>query len=132
MLALGTPTNQVAERLEISTMTIWRWRKNPAFETRLNAITTSGLEEIAKHLNSAALTAVETVDEILCDLTQPTPIRLKAALGLLNTMASVNNALEKGLQHRVADFDVAQRFGGTTYDHGGEPCPTTGESTIML
>lgn len=122
LLAHGTPANQVAERLEISEMTIYRWKKLPEFESKLRSISSSGLQEIAKKLNASALTAVETLQEVLCDMTQPVNIRVKAALGVLNTMASVNGALEKGLQHRVGDFDLQERFSGSafTYDSSGE------------
>lgn len=132
LLATGTPAYKIAERLEITTMTLYRWQRLPEFEAKLNLITSSGLEEIAKKLNATALTAVETLQEILCDMSQPIPVRMKAAIGVLNAMPAVNGALEKSLQHRVADFDLAHRFGGVTFNSGGEPCKASGESTITL
>lgn len=132
LLATGTPAYKVAERLEITTMTLYRWQRLPEFEAKLNLITSSGLEEIAKKLNATALTAVETLQEILCDMTQPIPIRMKAAIGVLNAMPAVNGSLEKSLQHRAADFDLAHRFGSFTYNSGGEPYKASGESTITL
>lgn len=128
LLALGTPASHVAERLEVSAMTIYRWQRQPAFEAKLNSITSSGLEQISKMLNATALTAVETLQEVLCDMSQPTAIRMKAALGVLGVMSSVNGALEKSLQHRVADFDLSQRYSsqGYTYDSNGEPCNLAG------
>lgn len=122
LLAMGTPASQVAERLEVSAMTIYRWQRQPEFEAKLNAVTSSGLEEIAKQMNATTLTAVETLHEVLCDLTQPTATRMKAALGVLNVMSSVNGALEKGLKHRIADFDPKQRWSnlGYTYDASGQ------------
>lgn len=134
LLALGTPANQVAERLEISVMTIYRWKRLPEFEAKLSAITSSGLEEIAKTLNATALTAAETLQEILCDMTQPVPTRMKAALGVLNAMGSVNAALERGLQHRAGDFDLAQRFSsqaGYIYE-AGQSGGSSGGSTITV
>jgi len=135
LLALGTPANQVAERLEISVMTIYRWKRMPEFDARLNAIASSGLEEIAKTLNATALTAVETLQEVLCDMSQPAPTRMKAALGVLGVMGSVNTALERGLAHRAADFDLAQRYGsqaGYTYEAAGQPCNASEERTITV
>ncbi len=131
MLALGIPAYQVAAKLEVSTMTIYRWQRQPAFEARLGAITSSGLEEIAKKMNATTLTAVETLQEILCDMTQPTTTRMKAALGVLGSMSSVNAALECSLQHRVADFSLLQRFSDQsfTYDSNGDKYPTIGPST---
>jgi hypothetical protein len=42
---------------------------------------------------------------------------MRAALGVLNALGPVNSTLERGLQHRAADFDLAQRFNqGHTYD----------------
>jgi hypothetical protein len=134
LIASGTPDCEVASTLNVSVMSVYRWKKLPAFEAKLNAITSSGLEEIAKKMNATALTAMETLQEVLCDLTQPVPTRMKAALGVLGVMSSVNGALERSLQHRVADFDLAHRFGnhGVTYDAAGQLSPGNGESTITV
>ena len=125
LLATGTPAYQVAARLEITTMTLYRWQRLPEFEQTLHSISHSGLDEIATKMNVAALTAVETLQEILCSLNEPTNIRLKAAIGTLRAMPSVNGALEKGLQHRTADFDTRRRFHGPAFTHGsdGRPYP---------
>ena len=89
LLALGTPAYQVAAQLDVSTMTIYRWQRLPAFEAKLNAITSSGLEEIAKKMNATTLTAVETLQEILCNMAESPTTRMKAALGVLGAMSSV-------------------------------------------
>ncbi len=122
LLAMGKPANQVAEILQITTMTLYRWQKLPEFSSKLNLVANSGMEEIAKKMNSTALTAIEVLQEILCDMTLTKPIQMKAALGVLHTMASVNGALEKGLKHRAADFDLQKRWGDRafTYDAGGK------------
>ncbi len=129
MLAVGTPIVQVAHILEVSAMTIYRWQRIPAFEARLNAVTSSGLQQIAKMLNATALTAVETLQEVLCDMSQPTSIRMEAAISVLNVMPALNSALEEGLKHRAGDFDLKQRFNtqGYTYDSRGEPCNASGK-----
>lgn len=126
LLATGAPAYQVAERLEVSTMTISRWRRLPEFEAQLRSIASSGLEEIAKKMNSTTLTAIETLQEVMCDMTEPVGTRAKVALGVLHAMASVNNALEKSLQHRTADFDPKQRWIDPpfTYDSSGKPYVT--------
>jgi hypothetical protein len=128
LIASGTPDCQVASTLNVSVMSIYRWRRLPAFEAKLNEITSSGLEEIAKTLNATALTAVETLQEVLCDMSQPVSLRMRAALGVLNALGPVNAALERGLQHRAADFDLNHRFNtqGNTYDQQGESCHGTG------
>lgn len=130
LLAVGTPAYQVAAKLEVSTMTLYRWQRLPAFEAKLNSITSSGLEEIAKKMNATTLTAVETLQEILCDMRVPTNIKLKASLGILGAMASVNATLERSLQHRVADFDLHQRYSAPafTYDASGNKYPTIEQS----
>ncbi len=121
LLAMGKPANQVAEILQVTTMTLYRWQKLPEFNSKLNCIANSGMEEIAKKMNVAALTAIEVLQDILCDMRVPKATQLKAALGVLHTMASVNGALEKGLQHRQADFDPQSRWDnqGFTYDASG-------------
>ncbi len=121
LLAMGKPANQVAEMLQITTMTLYRWQKQPEFSSKLNYVANSGMEEIAKKMNSTALTAIEVLQEILCDMTLTKPIQMKAALGVLNAMSSVNVALERGLKHRTADFDLQKRWGDRafTYDASG-------------
>ncbi|MHB8848159.1 MAG: helix-turn-helix domain-containing protein [Burkholderiales bacterium] len=121
LLSMGKPVQEVAEILQVSTMTVFRWRKLPEFSSKLNSIATSGLEEIAKKMNGTVITAIETLQEALCDLSLPSPVRIKVAFGVLNAMASVNSTLEKGLKHRVADFDLQQRWSDQpfTYDATG-------------
>lgn len=134
LIAMGIPDNQIAGRLSVSPITIHRWKRLPQFEAKLNAITSSGLEQIVKLVNITSLTAVETLNEMLNDMSIPATIRMRVALGVLNALPSVNGALERGLQHRVADFDLKQRFNnqGFTYDSGGEPCIGTNESMITI
>lgn len=118
LIAEGTPDYKVAETVEVSVMTIYRWKRLPEFESRLNAIAISGLEEITQKMNAAALTAVENIQSILCDMTLPTATQIKLSLGVLNAMPAMNAALEKGLRHRAADFDPLERWSGPhTYDN---------------
>lgn len=135
LLAVGTPAYQVAERLEVSTMTIYRWQRLPEFEAKLNSIYSSGLEEIAKKMNATTLTAIETLQEILCEMREPSITRMKAPLGVLSAMSSVNSVLEKSLQHRVGDFDLQQRWSSPafTYDCSGNPCqiPVASKSSVV-
>ncbi len=71
-------------------------------------------------MNAATLTAVETLQETMCNLAEPASIRLKAALGILSHTASVNSMLEKGLKHKQGDFDLQTRFErGSVYDSCG-------------
>lgn len=104
-------------------MTLYRWQRLPEFEAKLNSIAHSGLEEIAKKMNATTLTAIETLQEVLCDMREPTGTRMKAALGVLSNMAAVNNALERSLQHRAGDFDLQERWSGPafTFDSSGNP-----------
>lgn len=120
LLALGTPANQVAEELDVSTMTIYRWTRQTEFQEKLSTIASSGLVEITKMMNAATLTAIETLQETMCNMAEPTSTRMKAALGVLSTTASVNSVLEKSLKHRVGDFALQERWNrGSTFDSSG-------------
>ena len=140
LLSIGTPANQVAAQLEVSTMTIYRWKRMPEFEAMVGSIALSGLEEIAKKMNATTLTAVETLQEILCNMNEPVNLRLKAALGVLHNAASVNNMLNKTHRFGASDFDVNKRFfePSFTYDADGERYPeitkldTTGLTEIVI
>lgn len=130
LISMGTPAYRVAERLDVSVMTVYRWQRLPEFEAQLQSFANSGLEEIAKKMNATALTAVETLQETLCDLSLPPSIRIKAALGVLSAMPSVNIALENSLRHRHSDFDLDHRFDlqPITYEHG---CSTSEETCTV-
>ncbi len=124
LLAMGTPVCRIAETLDVSEMTLYRWQRLPAFSSKLNSITSSGLEEITKKMNASALTALEVLQDILCDMSLPKTLQIKAALGVLNAMSSVNGALERGLKHRIGDFDPQERWNTNqtfTYDAAGSP-----------
>lgn len=129
LLASGTPDHQVVERLEITRVTLYRWKQLPEFEEKLRTITNSGLEQVAKKMNALALTAAETLQYYMCDMSLPADTQIKLALGVLNAMPKVNGALEKSLQHRSADFDVKTRFkeSGFTYDADGNTCQSNME-----
>jgi hypothetical protein len=101
-------------------MTLWRWRRQPEFSSRLESVASSGLEELARKLNALSLTSVETLQEVLCQMTLPASTRMKAALGVLGVVASVNAALERGLQHRVGDFDLEKRWDGPTFTYNAD------------
>ncbi len=120
LLALGKPANQVAEELDVSYMTIYRWTRQTEFQEKLNSVASSGLAEIARMMSAATLTAIETLQETMCDLREPTSTRMRAALGILSTTASVNGMLEKGLKHREGDFALQERWDrGSTFDSSG-------------
>ena len=120
LLAVGTPAYQVAEKLEITTMTLYRWQKQPEFNSKLNYIANSGLEEISKKMNAATITAIEILQEMMFDFGTPLPTRMKAAQIILNNTSSINGMLEKALKHRAADFDLKDRFeNGPSYDGCG-------------
>jgi transcriptional regulator with XRE-family HTH domain len=118
LLAQGESKSNVAARLDVSRITLSRWEKNPQFESQLTSITRSGLEQTAKMLNAASLTAAETLQEILCDMTQPVTIRLKAALGVLHVTPAISLSLQRDL-YQVSDFDLKHR-GGTQYTYNSQ------------
>ncbi|WP_405048364.1 helix-turn-helix domain-containing protein [Rhodoferax sp.] len=129
LLAAGRPVSEVAVVVNVSTMTIFRWKQIPAFRSRLELVAHTGLEELAKKVNATAITAIETLQETLCDMTVPVALRVKASIGVLGAMGSVNAALSKRLQDGVADFDLSTRFTGPTFSYGADGAliqPATG------
>ena len=122
LLAIGEPKNVIAAKLEITTMTLYRWEKLPEFESKLNYVANSGLEEVSKKMNAATITAIETLQESMFNLGTPLATSMKAAQIILNNTSSVNSMLEKALKHRAADFDLKDRWeNGPSYDGGGNP-----------
>ena len=120
LLAAGKPVSEVAAVVKVSSMTVFRWRQTPVFRSRLELVTHSGLEELAKKVNATAITAIETLQETLCDMTLPVALRVKASIGVLGAMGAVNAALDKRLRDGAADFDLNARFAGPTFTYGAD------------
>jgi hypothetical protein len=71
-------------------------------------------------LNAASLAAIETAQEVMCNMREPVELRLSAAKIVLTAMPPTTAALEKALRHRLADFSLEERFErGSTYDSAG-------------
>ena len=121
LFALGEPQKIIAERLEVSVMTIYRWQHIPAFQTQLESLHSSGLEATAKKIHIAGITAAETIQEFLNDMAQPAEVRAKFAVGVLRAYPAFQAALAKGLSHRIADFTLDERWAmnRATYDSCG-------------
>jgi hypothetical protein len=101
-------------------MTVFRWKQSPAFRSRLELVANSGLEDLAKKVNATAITAIETLQETLCDMAQPTQLRVKAALGVLGAMSALNAALTRRLQDGAADFELGARFSGAAFSYDSQ------------
>ena len=119
LLATGRPVSHVAAAVNVSPMTVFRWKNTPAFRSRLDLVTNSGMEELAKKVNATALTAIETLQEALCDMALPVRLRARVALGVLGTMGAINAALSRRLQDGAADFKLSTRFDGPAFSHDG-------------
>ncbi|MFZ2303034.1 MAG: helix-turn-helix domain-containing protein [Gallionella sp.] len=134
LLAQGESHKFVAEILNVSAMTVYRWGCIPEFQAQLKTITASetGLEVTARRLSAAVLTAIETTQETMCNMREPVELRLKAAQIILRSMPPASAALEKALRHRMSDFLLEQRFdGGNTYDSAGNEIPKFNHSNCV-
>lgn len=122
LLASGYQKNIVAQRLNVSVMTIYRWEQSPIFQTELaSTIEASGLEETARKLHIAGITAAETIQEFLNNMSHPSEVRAKFAVGVLRAYPAFQSAIEKGLRHRIGDFSLDERWtlNHATYDSHG-------------
>ena len=101
LLAAGTPDYLVAQRIEVSTMTIYRWKRQDDFNRELRQITYSGLEDFSKKLSDCAVNAIETLHEVMNDLREPSTHRSKVALGVINALPKLQVALAHSARHSV-------------------------------
>jgi hypothetical protein len=76
-------------------MTVYRWKQNELFSSELNRLTTNYVKEFSEKLNYSAMTAVDTLNEIMNDLREPSMHRGKVALGLLRSLPHIQSALAK-------------------------------------
>lgn len=102
LLASGLTATAVAEELGISYMTLYRWKQNELFSAELNRATTSYIMEFTEKLNFSAMAAIDTLNEIMNDLREPSTHRGKIALGVLKNLPRIQSALAK-TSYRAAD-----------------------------
>lgn len=50
MIAMGVPYNDVAEQVNVTRITLYRWRKQPAFAEELSRLTQEASQESREHL----------------------------------------------------------------------------------
>jgi len=105
LLAAGTPDYLVAQRIEVSTMTIYRWKRQDEFSSELRRITYLGMEDFSKKLNDTTLVAIDTLYEVMNRLDEPSRHRSKVALGVLNALPKIQEALARHVQPHTAPPD---------------------------
>lgn len=121
LLAAGTPDYVVAQRIEVSTMTIYRWKRQDEFNQELRRIAYCGLEDFSKKLNECAVTALDTLQEVMNDLREPSTHRSKVALGIINAMPKVHDALSRSVRYSGESvvMEAASETVPVTFEHDG-------------
>ncbi len=120
LLAAGTPDYLVAQRIEVSTMTIYRWKRQEVFNQELRRIAYFGLEDFSKKLNESAVTAIETLQEVMNDLREPSTHRSKVALGIINALPKMQEALSRSVQPiEPSGFQSGGEVGSVTLEQVG-------------
>ena len=85
LLHAGSTVVAAARELQIDRTTVYTWRNNnPVFSLALNRARKIQAEMVVDSLQDLASTAVDTLHQLLVSTDTPAPIRLRAALAVLN------------------------------------------------
>lgn len=97
LLASGMTREDVSKRLGISSRSLRRWAKDPAFQAALNESRSSVLSRVVEEVQAASLAAVAVLSEALQD--ESPAIRVRAADRLLSHTTRLTELVE--LEQRV-------------------------------
>ncbi|MDA0867653.1 MAG: hypothetical protein O2890_14870 [Cyanobacteria bacterium] len=84
MAASGSTGRDIASHLGVSEFTISRWRQTPRFRARVNQVQTEFQTTAISELRKLALTAVQTLNDIMRDPEAPATARVAAACQVLD------------------------------------------------
>jgi 50S ribosomal subunit-associated GTPase HflX len=89
-LARGATVTDATQQANIHRTTYYLWLENPNFEAELNRAKREQADAKRVQLQGLADTAISTLREILTGTDVPAPIRLKAALAVLQSTGTLN------------------------------------------
>lgn len=81
LLAAGTPKVQIAKRLEISEVTLWRWEKQAPFAAYLDQVRRDVLQQTIDAARAAAQLAVHTVSDAMLEGNADVAIKYLSLIG---------------------------------------------------
>jgi hypothetical protein len=81
LLAAGTPKVEIAKRLEISEVTLWRWERQAPFGAYLDQVRRDVLQQTIDAARSAAQLAVHTVSDAMLEGNADVAIKFLGLIG---------------------------------------------------
>jgi 50S ribosomal subunit-associated GTPase HflX len=90
-LARGATVTDATQQANIDRTTYYLWLKNPNFEAELNRAKKEQADARRVQLHGLADTAISTLREILTGADVPAPVRLKAALAVLQSIGTLKS-----------------------------------------
>lgn len=103
LLARGWSTDRVGTDVGVTARTVRRWLTDPEFSDRVHDIRRTTLAETVSALELTARAAVNVLGEALLS-EQPMPLRVRAALGVLNALPNIAAYAE--LDERLAALEA--------------------------
>jgi hypothetical protein len=92
LLTLGQRAGDVAQAVGTTPEAIAEWRQTPLFMAAVNAQLQDTRESTRQRLRGLASVALDTVEQVLGDLTAPPQLRLQAALRVLDLVGAKDYA----------------------------------------
>lgn len=94
LLLIGTPIKEVANLVNVSRGTIYRWLDQPRFQSTINKEKTQVVERLSLALASLGQKAVKTLEEALDDPSAGTSVRVRAADVVINRILSIRELVD--------------------------------------
>ena len=109
LMMLGETDEAIALKLDVSRITVWRWRNRGDTTAILGAHRNRELERISKRMTSLVDKALDVVEEVLEDPSVGAMARLKAATTLLDRAGiTERGAIDGYRESRKAETDQAR------------------------
>jgi hypothetical protein len=96
-----------AETLGVSTRSLQRWRKDPAFAAALLEQQTEIFLTVSNACRALAMDATKTLGTILRDVTAPAPSRVRASMAILALLTRVHD--REVVEARIRKLEAAKR-----------------------
>lgn len=94
LLLIGTSIKEVANTVNVSRGTVYRWLDQPNFQSTINKEKNQVVERLSLALASLGQKAVKTLEEALDDSTAGTSVRVRAADVVINRILSIREIVD--------------------------------------
>ena len=98
----GMSDTDIAKRLRVSRVTVWRWRNSPEVVAILSAERNRRIEHVSDRMRSLVDKALDVIESVIDDPSTAPMVRVKAATVILNRAGVTERAALEARQQSVS------------------------------